>query len=374
MRIVVIGAGVLGASAAYHLAREGAEVVLVDRADEGRATAAGAGIVCPWASKVDDPESYALLAGGARYYPTLVAALAEDGETELGYSRVGGLLAPDDPAELDAAEARARGRIGNAPEAGRIERLAPADARALFPPLREDLAGLHISGGARVNGRLLAAAMRRAASKRGARVLDGSADLVLRGDRVAGIRLDDEAIDADAVVVAAGAWAPALLAPAGVRLAVEPQRGQIVHLRLPGTDTSRWPTLQPLSSYYMLAFDDSRVVIGASREFGSGFDHRLTAAGVAGVLNAGLHTAPGLASWTLHEIRIGFRPVAADNRPVLGPAPGVEGLLIGNGLGASGLTMGPYAGALLAKAALGQTPELALDQYAPGRPGVLAEV
>ena len=372
MKVVVIGAGILGASAAYHLVRAGAEVVLADRADEGRATAAGAGIVCPWASKLDDPGSYALLAGGARFYPGLVAALAEDGETELGYAQVGGLIAPDDPAELNAAEARVRARVGNTAEAGRIERLTPAEARALFPPLRQDLAGLYISGGARVNGRLLAAALRGAGVKRGVRVVEGSAELILRGSRAAGIRVDGEAIEADAVLVAAGAWAPAMLSPAGIKLAVEPQRGQIVHLRLPGTDTSRWPTLQPLSSYYLLAFDDSRVVVGASREHGAGFDHRLTAAGVAGVLNAGLHSAPGLASWTLHEIRIGFRPLAADNRPVLGAAPGVEGLWIGNGLGASGLTMGPYAGALLADAALGRTPELALTEYDPGRPAALA--
>ena len=54
MKVVVVGAGILGASTAYHLAREGCEVTLVDRADEGRATAAGAGIVCPWGSPTED--------------------------------------------------------------------------------------------------------------------------------------------------------------------------------------------------------------------------------------------------------------------------------------------------------------------------------
>jgi D-amino-acid dehydrogenase len=148
---------------------------------------------------------------------------------------------------------------------------------------------------------------------------------------------------------------------------VEPQRGQIIHLRLPGTETSRWPVLMPLSSYYLLAFDDARVVIGATREFKSDFDYRFTAGGVAEVLNAGLAVAPGLAAWTLHEVRIGFRPLAADNWPMLGTVPGLEGLLIGNGLGPSGLTIGPYAGALLAKAALGQPTEVDLADYAPLR-------
>ena len=364
MKVVVVGAGILGASTAYHLAREGCDVTLIDRADEGRATAAGAGIVCPWGSPIEDAASYALLAGGARYYPRLVAMLAEDGEGDIGYAQVGGLYVPANPSELDTVERRARARSATAPEAGRIERLSSTDARALFPPLRPDQPALFVSGGARVDGRRLAAALQRAAAKRRARLVSGSAELILRGTRISGVRVDGELIEADAVVVAAGAWSPKILEPAGVQLAVAPQRGQIVHLRLPGTDTARWPVLLPLSSYYLLAFEDSRVVVGATRETNSGFDYRLTAAGVAEVLNAGLAVAPGLSTWTLHEIRIGFRPIAHDNRPKLGPVPGVDNLLVGNGLGPSGLTMGPYSGALLANATLGKPTELALGPFA----------
>jgi len=82
MRVIVVGAGILGASTAYHLAREGCDVTLIDRADEGRATAAGAGIVCPWGSPIEDPPTYTLLAGGARYYSDFTAMLAEDGEQD----------------------------------------------------------------------------------------------------------------------------------------------------------------------------------------------------------------------------------------------------------------------------------------------------
>jgi D-amino-acid dehydrogenase len=290
--------------------------------------------------------------------------LGEDGEHDLGWARVGGLYVPTHAAELESVERRVRARTLDAPEAGSIERLASADARALFPPLRPDQPALFVSGGARVDGRRLAAALQRAAAKRRARLCNGSAELILRGHRSAGVRVADEVIDADCVVVAAGAWAPKLLAQAGVGLAVAPQRGQIVHLRLPGTDTTRWPVLMPLNSYYLLAFADSRVVVGATRETDSGFDYRMTAAGVAEVLNAGLAVAPGLASWTLHEIRIGFRPLAHDNRPKLGRVPGVDNLFIGNGLGPSGLTMGPYSGALLAEEILGKPTALALEPFA----------
>jgi D-amino-acid dehydrogenase len=113
---------------------------------------------------------------------------------------------------------------------------------------------------------------------------------------------------------------------------------------LPGIQTGEWPVVLPLNGYYLLTFDDSRVVVGATREDGTGFDLRATAAGVAEVLAAGLAIAPGLSEATLIETRVGLRPMAPVRKPVLGPAPDVKGLYFGNGLGASGLTMGPFAG------------------------------
>ena len=86
MRVIVVGSGVVGASCAYTASRLGAEIVLADAALPGQATAAGAGIVCPWASALaDDPAWYALACASARHYPGLVTELAELGETEVGY-------------------------------------------------------------------------------------------------------------------------------------------------------------------------------------------------------------------------------------------------------------------------------------------------
>src|SRR5215813_15636665 len=89
-RIVVVGAGIVGASVAYHLARRGVAVVVVEGAEAGSATGAGAGIICPWASPDGDP-AYRLGADGARYYPELISMLAEDGEAGTRYQRVGAL-------------------------------------------------------------------------------------------------------------------------------------------------------------------------------------------------------------------------------------------------------------------------------------------
>jgi D-amino-acid dehydrogenase len=363
MKIIVIGAGVFGASTAYHLARAGAEVVIVDAAHAGRATAAGAGIVSPWSSRVDDPDWYRLASGGGRYYPQLLSQLAEDGEDDTGYRRVGALSVAADAAQLAMMERLVRSRLAAAPEAGEISMLSAQAAREMFPPLREDLAAVHVSGAARVDGRKLAAALLRAAAKYRAVRRDGLASVLTAGDRVTGVRIDGQAIDADVVVVTAGAWAPQLLLPIGIRLAVEPQRGQIVHLRLPGVETGHWPVVLPLSDHYLLTFDSGRVVVGATRETGSGFDYRVTAAGQAKVLHGALAVAPGLGTATIIETRIGFRPMPPGTKPLFGLVPERPGLAVGNGLGASGLTIGPYAGRLLAQLVLQGSAEIDLLPY-----------
>ncbi len=365
MHIIVVGAGILGASTAFHLARAGAQITIVDASHDGRATAAGAGIICPWVSGADDPAFYRLYVEGARYYTELVPELAEQGETELGYRRAGALIVSSDADELRAFDRLLQRRRSDTPEMGETNVLSARDARMLFPPLREDLAGLHVANGARVDGRLMAAGLLRAAQRLGARLFKAQAKLIADGNRVRAVSMGGGTIEGDGIVVTAGAWAAALLQPLGIALAIEPQRGQIVHLRLPGENTQDWPVVLPPGSHYLLAFDDSRVVAGATREFGVGFDYRTTAAGQAEVLAEALHVAPGLASASIIETRVGFRPVGQGIRPLLGAMPGVDGLLVGNGLGAAGLTIGPFAGRVLAEVALGREPPIDLDPFVP---------
>jgi D-amino-acid dehydrogenase len=70
----------------------------------------------------------------------------------------------------------------------------------------------------------------------------------------------------------------------------------------------------------------------------------------------------------LVETRIGFRPVGPDLKPMLGRIARLDGLVIGNGLGPSGLTIGPFAGRLLAQPVLGLAPDRVLTPYNPLRP------
>lgn len=368
MRLVVVGSGIVGSSCAYAASRLGAEVVLVDAGTAGQATAAGAGIICPWSSQADDPAWYAFACAAARAYPALVAELADGDDGDVSYRRVGALIVAGSDDELELVSERMRARRAGAPEIGDVQVLSGAQAQSLFPPLRPGLAAVHVEGAARVDGRLLAEALTRAACRQGAVTRSGRARLACRPGRALGVVLDGQLIEADAVVAATGAWTTSFLEPAGVTVTVTPERGQIVHLSLEPADTSRWPVVLPFASgHYLLAFGDSRVVVGATREKDAGFDVRVTPAGLEEVLAQALAVAPGLGSGTYLETRVGLRPAGPDGSPLLGLVPGTDGLVVATGLGASGLTMGPYAGAVAARAAMGLDPVIDLAPFDPLR-------
>ena len=362
-RFVVVGGGVVAASAAYQLARRGAAVIIVEGDQPGIATNAGAGIICPWTAPLDDAW-YRLCCAGARHYRDLLAMLADDGQAGTGYARVGALCVTDQAGTLPVIAALLESRQATAPDMGDLTALAPGEPARMFPPLAPGLAGFWVSGAARIDGRAIRDSLLRAAVRRGARRVPGNATLEQAGDRVTGVRAGAERIGADAVVVAAGAWTAQVCAGFGVRLPVGPQRGQIVHTRLPGTDTASWPVVLADRDPYLVAFTGGRVVAGATREE-AGFQYSATVAGVGGLLAGAVALAPGLAAAELLETRIGFRPVTSDGCPILGGI--ADGLYVAAGHGAEGLTAGPWSGLQVALLALTEQPVTDLAPFSPYR-------
>ncbi|RYI26456.1 FAD-binding oxidoreductase [Bacillus infantis] len=363
-KYIVIGAGILGASAAYHLAKSGNWVILADRNEKGQATAAAAGIVCPWVSQRRNKDWYRLAKAGARYYPELVKELEERGESDTGYSRVGALILHKETNKLEKAEERTLKRREEALEIGEVTVLTREQTTEAFPPVDKEFEAVQVSGAARVDGRALRDSLIRAAEKEGAVFLEKDASLICEGNRVTGILAGQEQWEADAVIVCAGAWAAEIFKPLGIEMDVSYQKAQIAHLKLPDEATDSWPVLMPPGDQYLLAFTGGRIVAGATHENDvSGFDARITAGGMQEVLSKALSTAPGLADASLIEARVGFRPFTPGFLPVIGAVPGWEGLLTANGLGASGLTMGPFLGQQLAKLALGHDTDIDLNPY-----------
>jgi D-amino-acid dehydrogenase len=378
---LVIGGGLVGSAAAFFLAGAGLRVTLVDNEDTGKATLAGAGIVAPGASlRSDGPELDLALRAGA-FYSSLLAELDGEGVTDTGFDAPGLLFLATDAAEgAKLGEVRRsieEHRDAGAALTGEVSELGESEVRRLFPPVAPGCHAVHVSGAGRVNGRTLLTALRTGLRRRGGQVVKGRAALrpaaTPRDGRASGpggkwtVRVDGRPAEADVVVCATGAWTYGWDEEDGLGIPVYPQRGQILHLDMAPAPTGHWPIITGFGSHYLLTFPQSRVVAGATREDYAGFDYRVTAGGQAEVLREALRVAPGLAAASVIETRIGFRPASPDGRPIIGALAGRPGAFIATGLGASGLTLGPYVGMLAAMLARGLPPPLDLTPFRPDR-------
>jgi D-amino-acid dehydrogenase len=369
----VVGGGLLGTATAYHLVSAGARTLLVDREDVGRATDAGAGILSPETNSRDPEAWYRFAMDAVAYYPGLVDRLRGEQGGDPGYSRCGKLVVAVSDDEVPAfAHARRtifeRQARRGAPAREDLREICGAEGREMFRPIAPPHGAIYSRGAARVDGRLLNRALRAAAEARGLVVRRGVVDaLVLEGGAVTGLVADGARVAAGAVVIAGGAWSDAFARQLGVSIPVAPQRGQIIHLGLHGVDTGGWPMVNAFHHHYLVAWPDSRVVAGATRETGSGFAPHTTAEGVREVLSEALRVAPGLAGAELREIRVGLRPYSADTLPVLGPVPGVRGVYLNTGHGPTGLTLGAWSGKLVAEQMLGKRPDAELAEFSVAR-------
>lgn len=368
--VIVIGGGIVGMATAYHLVRAGAQTLLLDRTDVGRATDAGAGILSPETNSRDPEAWFRLAVEAVAYYPTLVQHLHEDQNADTGYARCGQMVLAVTEDEFPLFD-RARNLIlsrqeqRGTPSQDDLYDISGVEAQELFPALGPVYGALYYRNACRVDGRLLNQALRQAAVQRGLRIQQGTVErLLLERGAVTGVVADGMPLHADAVVIAGGAWSATFAAQLGVEIPVAPQRGQIIHLGLPGTDTSTWPMLSAFHHHYMVPWGDSRVVVGATRETGSGFHPRTTVSGIQEVLHEAVRVAPGLAAAEIRDIRVGLRPYTIDTMPVLGPVPGITRLWLATGHGPTGLTLGPYSAKLIADAILRQAASTDISAFA----------
>lgn len=369
---VVIGGGLVGWALAYALARRGVRALVIDAMDEGAATMAGAGIIAP-GTQIDPPAGYLPLASAAmNHYPRLLNELAELDAGETGFETVGGLYVARDEGEIATVDLVERKLIerrdAGMASIGKVERISGDAARKLFPPLSPAVTdAVWFSDGGRVNGRLLREAVRSAAINLGCQQRIGRAGVQLRKDRIEVNDPNGTTHQPEIVVISGGAWTSDVGLQLGLPLPIEPQKGQLLHLTWPDESTGRWPTLNSEASHYMVAFPEGRIVCGATRETGSGFDTRLTAGGIHEVLGEALIIAPGLADCSFREARVGLRPWSTDRLPAIGRLPGLANGWICSGHGPGGLTLGPYSGDLIAQLITGADPEIDPTPYSPAR-------
>jgi glycine oxidase len=362
--VVVIGAGAIGSSIGYQLARAGAKVLIVDRGQVGgEATGASAGMIMAQPDR-GTPEPFAALASeSARLFPALAEELKDRTGMDIGYRRAGRLqLAFDEAAEHQLRSERGR-LVDQGATVPWLDRAAALDLEpALNPAVR---AAIYHADEYQLLPLTFAQALARAAADLGAVVREGAAidRLLIEGDRIVGVALGAETIRADTIVIANGAWAGSWSAPLEVPIPIRPIRGQLVALRTPGTALR---TVIGAADGYALSKPDGSTIVGTTVE-DAGFDARPTAAGIASLLNLAPRLAPRLADATVVAAWAGLRPGTADGMPLIGRLGRWRGVLLAGGHFRSGMLLAPVTGELVADLVARRRPRLPLDAFDPDR-------
>ncbi|RUY09007.1 FAD-binding oxidoreductase [Mesorhizobium sp. M2A.F.Ca.ET.040.01.1.1] len=345
-QVIVIGAGIIGASIAWHLTKAGARVTVVSESGAGG---------------VATPNSFAWINASwgnpEIYFQLRIRAMAEWKRMASDLPRLplvwcGGLCfdLPPDRLEAYAAEHSSWG-YG-------IERVDARRAGQIEPNLAElpDFA-LRVAEEGVAEPVATTKALLADAERRGARIAAGTVDrLALVNGNVTGVVVSGEIIGADDVVIAAGAGAPAIAATAGIELPIETPPGLIVHSR-PYDKLLNGLVLA--DRLHMRQTAEGRIIAGSDFGGGDPGEHPDTAAReLFAAMKAMLSGADGL---ELDFHTVGYRPTPVDGFPIVGRAEGAGGLYVA--VTHSGITLAPVLGLFAAREILEGERDVLLTPY-----------
>ena len=345
----VVGAGVMGASIAFHLASRGASVTLLDR-----------GAVCSGATRhstsvIRTHYTQALLVRMAAHGLQVYRAFHEVTGASAGFVRTG-MLWGADPSDREMLEAnvalgRAVGIDTNVVDAAALEQIDPR-------VVADDLVFCWEPDAGYTDPYAVTEGFARAARRLGVDIREGT---TVRSVVPGAVATDGGLIAAGVVVVAAGPWTSPLLAPLGYELDIKPARAQVGRLRLPHDFGPPPPALgdfSPAQLYFRpgepgflevgsldpryadVAVDPDGVVEGAERETLDGY-HRSLARRLRGAERGVWRGA-----WS------GIYDVTPDWEPVIGAVPGVDGVFVAAGFSGHGFKLAPAVGVAVSELVL----------------------
>jgi sarcosine oxidase, subunit beta len=372
--VVIAGAGVQGASLAFHLARRGVRVMVLERSSVGAgATGASSGFVRMHYDLALEAEL------AWRSFAWFRAWADRVGEGDCGFVRTGFVqLVPAGQAGALRANVAAQRAIGIATEV-----VGPDDLARILPGMVTDdvvvAAWEPESGYADPTGTaagLLAAARRHGAAYAGGVRVTG---VRVEGSRVAGVETDRGRVDAPVVVDAAGAWAAGLARTAGVEIPVEPWRHDTAYFGLPAERPSGIPiVLDHAGSVYFRPEGRHLLLVGleTGNEIGGSPDRAMTGhdpAILEPMVERVCARVPWMASGDFRSAQRGQDGMTPDQRAILGPA-GPDGFFLQCGFSGSGFKTAPAIGESLAEWILDGRPStvditpFGLGRFAAGRP------
>ena len=345
--VAVAGGGVIGLSVAWHSARRGLSVVLVDEEPGRSASWAAAGMLAPVTEvHFGEEELLRLNLASAEMYGQWVEELEEASGMSVGYRQTGTLMVARDADENAALDEVFDYQVKLGLDA---ERLKSKECRSIEPGLATSVrGGIYVRGDHQVDNRALVSALMEACTRAGVEFVRARVDRVTGGATASGVTLADGSdVECPSVVLAAGPWTNRIGGLAeGAIPPIRPVKGQLLHLRGRPNATIPQRTIRGVD-VYVVPRADGRVIVGATVEE-QGFDTTITAGAVFTLLRDAYELLPGIAELELTEVACGLRPASKDNSPMIGPTE-VPGLSVATAHFRNGVLLAPVTGELMAE-------------------------
>lgn len=374
--VVVVGAGAIGTSIAYHLTRRGVRPLLVDRGPvAGGSTGRSAGGVRHQFSSETNVRLSLLSIAAFERFDDEVGGSADF--RQYGYLI---LATSSDEAASFRAQAAMQRSLGVP-----VEVLEPGETKALVPQI--EVGDVIVATWCPTDGYAdpygVAQGYASAARQNGAVVLEGVEVTGVRvaGGRVAGVETADGPVDAPVVVDAAGPWAAQIGAMAGLVLPIAPYRRQAYVTRPFDGLPQRLPMVIDFRTHFYFRREGPGILFGMTDlAEPPGFSTHVDWAFLEKVVAHALHRVPVLAEAQVMKGWAGLYDTTPDANPILGPAGEPDGFFVAAGFSGHGFMHSPAVGVLLAEWIVDGQPTsvdvspLRLERFADGRPRAEAAV
>lgn len=343
--IVIIGAGLVGLTVAYELAKRGAEVRVVEAYDSAESASwSGAGRLAPFTDSEGGDEQEDFLATALGTYQVFVKELHKRTGVD-PYLRIDGIIevAHDEPTLIRLRD-RAAALVARGIHAHWFE---PDEVRRLEPHLGPATLGASlIEDEGQIDNRQLGRALRMACVDVGVQLEERAGPVALETDtrRVLGVRAGESFVEAESVVNAAGAWAGELRGvPPSVRVSIIPVKGQLLTFAMPRRLVTR---VLSVPGAYLIPRTDGTLVVGETCEE-VGFDVRVDPAATERLREAAVRAVPALGDLEISETWAGLRPRSPNGRPFIG-ATSLDGYFVAAGHYRNGILLAPATALALA--------------------------
>ena len=366
--LIVIGGGVIGLSLAYEMSGRGAKVTVVDIAQQGQASWAGAGILVPTNEQTAIHPLEKIRGMSSRLHALWAQQLSAETGVDNGYLVCGGIYVARTPGEIAAL----RGIIEDWIDFEIEHKLLNAEQLAEYLPpvsgLEEELrptTAVWVASESQIDNPAHMQALLEACRRRGVELLSDckQVELSLATDRVAAVNVDGQLINASAYCVAAGAWSEKLLNQVNVTMSMLPVRGQIVLFELANR------IFEPVvyeGSRYIVPRRDGRVLVGATVEE-AGFDASTRPADIQGLVAFAQSLIPALNESNIKKCWAGLRPATFDGFPYMGRVPELANTFISTGHFKAGLHLSTGSAVVMADLIEGKPKTVDLTPFDPAR-------